>query len=199
MLPGTKLRAHGPLLITHWGMSGPAILKLSSRAARLLAEQHYQHPLAVNWAGGQTADEVVAHLQELLSQQSARLIDNVRPYDLQSRLWDYLLCKNQLQGKRCSELGRKQLNRLAETLTNDTYAITGRSHYKEEFVTCGGVDLAAVDRRTLRYTAPHTAPIRNLYFAGEVLDVDGITGGYNLQAAWTTATIVARGICNNTD
>ena len=194
LLPGTKLRSQGPLLITHWGMSGPAILKLSSRGARLLAERHYQHPLVVNWVGGRTANEVLEQLQGMLVQQSGKLIDNVRLYDLQSRLWDYLLRKTSLLGKRCSEVGRKQLNRLAETLTNDTYAIAGRSHYKEEFVTCGGIDLSCIDRRTLQYTSPHSAPVSNLYFAGEVLDVDGITGGYNLQAAWTTATIVARGI-----
>lgn len=197
MLPGTKLRAEGALLITHWGMSGPAILKLSSRGARVLAEKEYRHPLAVNWVGGRKTEEVLQHLQESITKQSAKLIDNVRPYDLQNRLWDYLLGKIALRGKRCNELGRKQLNRLAELLTNDTYAISGRSHYKEEFVTCGGVDLTAIDRRTLRYTEPINANIKNLYFAGEVLDVDGITGGYNLQAAWTTGTIVARAIASS--
>lgn len=197
MLPGTKLRAEGALLITHWGMSGPAILKLSSRGARVLAEKEYRHPLAVNWVGGRKTEEVLQHLQESMAKQSAKLIDNVRPYDLQNRLWDYLLGKIALRGKRCNELGRKQLNRLAEVLTNDTYTISGRSHYKEEFVTCGGVDLSAIDRRTLRYTEPINANIKNLYFAGEVLDVDGITGGYNLQAAWTTGTIVARAIASS--
>ena len=196
-LPGTKLKAQGPLLITHWGMSGPAILKLSSRGARLLAENQYHATLAVNWVGGRTAEEVAAHLQENFSQQTARLIDNVRPYDLQNRLWDYLLDKVGLRGRRCGEAGRKQLNRLAELLTHDQYTIQGRWHHKEEFVTCGGVELSAIDRKTLRYTAPLNVPITNLYFSGEVLDVDGITGGYNLQAAWTTATLVARGIANS--
>ena len=195
-LSGTKLKAQGPLLITHWGMSGPAILKLSSRGARLLAENQYHAPLAVNWVGGRTAEEVASYLQETFSRQTARLIDNVRPYDLQNRLWDYLLDKVELRGRRCGEAGRKQLNRLAELLTHDQYTIQGRWHHKEEFVTCGGVVLSAIDRKTLRYTAPLNVPIPNLYFAGEVLDVDGITGGYNLQAAWTTATLVARGICN---
>lgn len=196
-LPGTKLKAQGPLLITHWGMSGPAILKLSSRGARLLAENQYHATLAVNWVGGRTAEEVAAHLQETFSRQTARLIDNVRPYDLQDRLWDYLLDKVGLRGRRCGEAGRKQLNRLAELLTHDQYTIQGRWHHKEEFVTCGGVELSAIDRKTLRYTAPLNVPITNLYFSGEVLDVDGITGGYNLQAAWTTATLVARGIANS--
>ena len=196
-LSGTKLKAQGPLLITHWGMSGPAILKLSSRGARLLAENQYHAPLAVNWVGGRTAEEVASYLQETFSRQTARLIDNVRPYDLQNRLWDYLLDKVELRGRRCGEAGRKQLNRLAELLTHDQYTIQGRWHHKEEFVTCGGVELSAIDRKTLRYTAPLNVPITNLYFSGEVLDVDGITGGYNLQAAWTTATLVARGIANS--
>ena len=196
-LSGTKLKAQGPLLITHWGMSGPAILKLSSRGARLLAENQYHATLAVNWVGGRTAEEVAAHLQETFSRPTARLIDNVRPYDLQNRLWDYLLDKVGLRGRRCGEAGRKQLNRLAELLTHDQYTIQGRWHHKEEFVTCGGVELSAIDRKTLRYTAPLNVPITNLYFSGEVLDVDGITGGYNLQAAWTTATLVARGIANS--
>ena len=196
-LPGTKLKAQGPLLITHWGMSGPAILKLSSRGARLLAENQYHATLAVNWVGGRTAEEVASYLQETFSRQTARLIDNVRPYDLQNRLWDYLLDKVGLRGRRCGEAGRKQLNRLAELLTHDQYTIQGRWHHKEEFVTCGGVELSAIDRKTLRYTAPLNVPITNLYFSGEVLDVDGITGGYNLQAAWTTATLVARGIANS--
>ena len=196
-LSGTKLKAQGPLLITHWGMSGPAILKLSSRGARLLAENQYHATLAVNWVGGRTAEEVASYLQETFSRQTARLIDNVRPYDLQNRLWDYLLDKVGLRGRRCGEAGRKQLNRLAELLTHDQYTIQGRWHHKEEFVTCGGVELSAIDRKTLRYTAPLNVPITNLYFSGEVLDVDGITGGYNLQAAWTTATLVARGIANS--
>ena len=196
-LSGTKLKAQGPLLITHWGMSGPAILKLSSRGARLLAENQYHATLAVNWVGGRTAEEVASYLQETFSRQTARLIDNVRPYDLQNRLWDYLLDKVGLRGRRCGEAGRKQLNRLADLLTHDQYTIQGRWHHKEEFVTCGGVELSAIDRKTLRYTAPLNVPITNLYFAGEVLDVDGITGGYNLQAAWTTATLVARGIANS--
>lgn len=193
-LPGTKLRSEGPLLITHWGMSGPAILKLSSRGARVLSECSYKHPLLVNWVGGRNTDEVYMRLQETMSRQPAKLADNVKPYDLQTRLWNYLLDKVGIRGRKCGEIGKKQLNKLAETLCNDIYHIAGRSHYKEEFVTCGGVDLSAIDKKTLRYMAPCQSPVRNLYFAGEVLDVDGITGGYNLQAAWTTATIVANGI-----
>lgn len=188
-IPGTKMRADGPLLITHWGMSGPAILRLSSYAARHLAEAGYRAPLSVNWTGETNADSVRQHLTAILAESSAKLIDNVRPYGLQSSLWSYLLAKSQLAGKRCGELGKKNLNRLVELLTNDQYRIDGRSHYKDEFVTCGGIPLTEVDPHTLesRHT-PH------LYYAGEVLDIDGVTGGFNFQAAWTTAFAVAKGI-----
>lgn len=188
-IPGTKLRTEGALLITHWGMSGPAILKLSSHAARHLAEAGYHSPLAINWTGESNAETVRSDVSTLLQQNQSKIIDNVRPYSLQSRLWVYLLTKVGIAGRRISEIGKKQLNRLVELLTNDQYTISSRCHYKEEFVTCGGIPLSAVNPATLedRSTA-------HLYYAGEVLDIDGITGGFNLQAAWTTADAVARGI-----
>jgi hypothetical protein len=189
-IPGTKLKADGPLLITHWGMSGPSILKLSSYAARYLAEQNYQAPLSVNWTGETNAEKVRETLVEIMENQSdKRLIDNIHPYDLNARLWQYLLHKIQLDGKRIGDIGKKALNRIVETLTNDQYTIASRCHYKDEFVTCGGVPLDTINKHTLEsLTTPH------LYFAGEVLDIDGITGGFNFQAAWTTADAVARAI-----
>ena len=188
-LPATTFRAQGPLLITHWGMSGPAILKLSSYAARHLAEHHYQSPLCVNWTGETNIEEVTPHLTTLLEQNTAKLIDNLHPYSLQARLWSYLLDKAQLQGRRCGEVGKKGINRLVNLLTNDSYQIAGRSPYKDEFVTCGGIPLDTVDKTTLE---SKTTP--RLFYAGEVLDIDGVTGGFNFQAAWTTAYAVARGI-----
>lgn len=188
-IPGTKFRSQGPLLITHWGMSGPAILKLSSYAARHLAEADYQSPLLVNWTGETNAEVVRMQVVEAMNNGGQKLIDNVRLFGLQTRLWQYLLSKAQLQGKKCSEVGKKGINRLADLLTNDTYAIAGRSHYKDEFVTCGGVSLSDVDKVTLE--SKHHP---NLFYAGEVLDIDGITGGFNFQAAWTTAYAVACGI-----
>ena len=188
-LPATTFRAQGPLLITHWGMSGPAILRLSSYAARHLAEQHYQSPLCVNWTGETNIEAVRSHLTTLLEQSTAKLIDNLHPYSLQARLWSYLLDKAQLQGRRCGEVGKKGINRLVNLLTNDSYQIAGRSPYKDEFVTCGGIPLDTVDKTTLE---SKTTP--RLFYAGEVLDIDGVTGGFNFQAAWTTAYAVARGI-----
>lgn len=188
-IPGTKMRAQGPLLITHWGMSGPAILKLSSYAARYLADNDYQSPLLVNWAGETNAEEVHSHIINIIEDNPQKQIDNVRPYGLPSRLWDYLLAKASLKGNRCSELGKKGVNRLTDLLTNDVYAIASRCHYKDEFVTCGGISLDSVDKVTLE---SKTTP--NIFYAGEVLDIDGITGGFNFQAAWTTAWAVAKGI-----
>lgn len=188
-LPSTPFRAQGPLLITHWGMSGPAILKLSSHAARHLAAQYYQSPLCINWTGETNTEAVRLHIVYIIEQNAQKLIDNTRPYPLQARLWDYLLQKAQLQGKRCNELGKKGLNRLVNLLTNDTYQIEGRSPYKDEFVTCGGIPLDAVDKTTLQ-----SKQTPRLYYAGEVLDIDGVTGGFNFQAAWTTAYAVAKGI-----
>lgn len=190
MLPGTKLRAEGPLLITHWGMSGPAILRLSSYGARLLAEQGYRHPLSVNWTGTTDA-EVSTCLQQLLSASRQRQVASDHPFGLSQRLWNYLLQKALPQKQHCrwSELSKKDINRLVNVLTNDLYEISGRAAFKDEFVTCGGVALSGVNPSTLESrVAPH------LYFAGEVLDIDGVTGGFNFQAAWTTARVVAESI-----
>ncbi|MBQ9640212.1 MAG: aminoacetone oxidase family FAD-binding enzyme [Bacteroidaceae bacterium] len=188
-IPGTKFRAEGPLLITHWGMSGPAILKLSSYAARYLAEHAYQAPLSINWTGETNTELVRTHIIYILRENEAKTLAGVRPYSLNARLWHYLLAKIGLGDRRCREIGPKQLSRLTELLTNDQYRISGRYHYKEEFVTCGGIPLDTVNSHTLE---SKQAP--RLYYAGEVLDIDGITGGFNFQAAWTTADAVARGI-----
>jgi predicted Rossmann fold flavoprotein len=188
-IPATSFRSQGALLITHWGLSGPAILKLSSYAARHLAEQKYQSPLRINWTGETDAEAVRLHITYILEQNAQRLIDHAKPYGLQTRLWTYLLSKVELQGKRCNELGKKGLNRLVELLTNDTYTIAGRSPYKDEFVTCGGISLSSINSNTLE-----SKHYPRLYFAGEVLDIDGVTGGFNFQAAWTTAYTVASAI-----
>lgn len=188
-IPGTKFRAQGPLLITHWGMSGPAILKLSSHAARHLATCGYHSPLLVNWTGESNADTVRQHLQSLMRTHPQKLLTSIHPYGLQNRLWAYLLTKAGLQDKRCNELGKKGTNRITDMLTNDTYTINGRGTHKDEFVTCGGIPLDSIDKLTLE--SKHTP---RLFYAGEVLDIDGITGGFNFQAAWTTAYAAAKGI-----
>ena len=193
LMPGTKLRAEGPLLITHWGMSGPAILKLSSYGARLLAEQQYRCPLAVNWTKRRDT-EVLAVLDEMTIRLDRKQLKTVAPCGLPSRLWVYLVekCLGERSNGRWGSLNKKELNRLANLLSGgDSYQITGRAAFKDEFVTCGGVALSAVNPATLE-----SRHLPHLFFAGEVLDIDGITGGFNFQAAWTTAYTVARSIHN---
>lgn len=187
-IPATKYQAEGPLLITHWGVSGPAILKLSSHAARHLADCQYRAPLAINWLQWHEAD-IQSTLYDISHRQPQKQLTTYNPFGLQQRLWGYLLEKalGQRATLRWCELNKKDVNRLVNTLMNDTYQIAGRAAFKDEFVTCGGVSLKAVNPSTLE-----SRHVPHLYFAGEVLDIDGITGGFNFQAAWTTAYTVAR-------
>lgn len=200
-LAGTKMKASGPLLITHWGMSGPAILKLSSHAARHLSEQQYKGQLIINWLGDRKEEEVRAELETLLQHNPQKQIGTLHLSSRQAlksgatspittRLWHFLLSASGIAPeRRCAEVGHKQLNRLVTSLTANVYSITGQSRFKEEFVTCGGVALDNVNPNTLE-CRQHPA----LYFAGEVLDVDAVTGGFNLQAAWTMGFCVATAI-----
>ena len=189
-IPGTKFKSNGPLLITHWGMSGPAILKLSSHAARELHEHNYQMPLAVNWTSLKEP-AIQQELREIIIRHPQKQIATIRPFGLPSRLWDYLVAKTlgERAQNRWQNLNQKELNRLTNALCNDQYQIVGRSAFKDEFVTCGGIDLSGINPNTLE---AKTLP--QLYFAGEVLDIDGITGGFNFQAAWTTAYVVSMAI-----
>lgn len=186
-LVGTKLSAFGPLLITHWGVSGPAILKLSSYAARILAENDYKAQVAINWFGQANEAEVMRIITEIAEQNQKKLVSSVWPERFNNRMWCYLIDACGLrQDMRWGELGKKGLNKLVALLTNHTLNIVGKNKYKEEFVTCGGVALSNVNSSTLESKKhPH------LYFAGEILDVDAITGGFNLQAAWTMGYVVA--------
>ena len=189
-LVGTKFKASGPLLITHWGMSGPAILKLSSYAARDLAENEYSATLSVNWFGDAGEQDVRDRILSLSKDNPQKQILNSHPSELPSRLWAYMITKAGIrEDTRWAELGSKGMNRLVNTLINDEYQIRGKSRFKEEFVTCGGVALSNINLNTLE---SKTHP--GLYFAGEVLDVDAITGGFNLQAAWSMGYTVARSI-----
>lgn len=189
-LIGTKFRGQGPLLITHWGASGPAILKLSSMAARHLADNNYTATLAINWMGEMNDNETAAAIQRMATANLNKQLQNIYPTVLNARLWQYLLTKAGLNpAARWSELGRKQTNRLANTLINDQYLITGKNKHKEEFVTCGGIALSNLNPHTLECKT-HSG----LYFIGEVTDVDAITGGFNLQAAWTMAYVAAKNI-----
>ena len=194
-IPGTNFKASGPLLITHWGMSGPAILKLSSYAARELHDHQYQMPLAVNWCSEKDA-AVQQELQSIIAQHPQKQLATIRPFNLPSRLWSYLLEKTlgERAQYRWQHLTQKDLNRLTNCLCNDGYQIAGRAAFNDEFVTCGGVSLTAVDPNTLE-----SKHLPRVFFAGEVLDIDGVTGGFNFQAAWTTAYVVAQAIARHAD
>ena len=185
---GTKLKSSGPLLITHWGMSGPAILKLSAHGARILSDMQYTFTAQVNWISITNNEEVAEALRALADEHSKKYISNIKPFGLPTRLWDYILVKCEISlEKPWGEIGKKQINKLVTHLTNDIYNVKGKTTFKEEFVTCGGVSLESIDMNTMQ-----SRHVPNLYFAGEVMDIDGITGGYNFQAAWTTAFIAGK-------
>jgi len=187
-IQGTKLKSEGPLLITHWGMSGPAILILSAHGARLLSEKDYHFKVQINWVHEVNNEMVKQELDEIIQKHPKKILGNFRPYLLPERLWLYILEKCDLSpDKKWSELAKKAINKLVNALTNDLYEVKGKTTFRDEFVTCGGVSQESVDFNTMQ-----SRVIKNLYFAGEVLDVDAITGGYNFQAAWTTGFIAGR-------
>ena len=187
-IQGTKLKSDGPLLITHWGMSGPAILKLSAFGARILGEMNYEFKTQVNWINVQNTDLVLSGLKAIAGDHPNKILSNFRPYMLRERLWHYLIERCGLSKQSTwGQTGKKALNKIVNILTNDIYEVSGKTTFKEEFVTCGGVSLESIDFKTMQ---SKTCP--NLYFAGEVMDIDGITGGYNFQAAWTTAFVAGK-------
>lgn len=186
-LKGTGFRSTGDLLITDWGLSGPATLKLSSHAARHLAGNGYKATVSVNWTG-KNEEETRADLRAMTMSGSHKQLGSVHPDNIPSRLWKHLLSRAGVStGTKCAELGKKQLSSIVTALACDNYEICGRAKFKEEFVTCGGIALSAVRQDTLE---SKTNP--GVFFAGEILDIDAITGGFNLQAAWTTAFVAAR-------
>lgn len=187
-LKGDKLQAEGPLLITHWGMSGPAVLRLSAWGARWMADRQYRFVAIVNWLGDAAEEPLRQYLMAQRKDIAKRQIANRNPFGLPERLWDFLCQKSEIApDKIWGELTNKDLNRLLNALIYDEYAVSGKTTFKDEFVTCGGVSLRSIDMRSMQSKA---AP--GLYFAGEILDIDGITGGFNFQAAWTTGWIAGR-------
>jgi predicted Rossmann fold flavoprotein len=185
---GSKLQSSGPLLITHWGMSGPAILKLSAFGARELHDMDYNFKVLVNWTGERTEQEVRDILKNVEGDHGMKKIRNVNPFELPGRLWEFLVNKLELGDEMIwQNMGKKNINRLVYLLTNDEYQVEGKTTFKEEFVTCGGISLQDVDMKTMQ-----SRKSQNLYFAGEVLDIDGVTGGFNFQAAWTTGFIAGK-------
>ena len=183
---GTKLESTGPLLITHWGMSGPAVLRLSAWGARVVQGMGYQFTLQLHWLGGMGEDEARTAMAD--EDHQRKQAQNANPFTLPRRLWEFLLAKADIPlEKTWGDVGKHDRNRLVDLLTNDRYAVAGKTTFKEEFVTAGGVSLEDVDPDTLQ-----SRMVPGLYFAGEVLDIDGITGGFNFQAAWTTGYLAGR-------
>ena len=180
-----KLEQSGPMLITHWGLSGPAILKLSAWGARSLARMGYRFELRVNWLGDASADSVRSTLNDQKRDLSRRSVRTLCPFPLPKRIWERLTgAAGIATGSQWAQLGKAQMNALVEQLVDSRFHVTGKSMNKEEFVTCGGVSLREVDFKRME-----SKLVPGLHFAGEVLDIDGVTGGFNFQAAWTTGRI----------
>jgi predicted Rossmann fold flavoprotein len=187
-VPGTRLRERGALLVTHWGLSGPVILRLSAWGARTLHALDYKFPLHLNWLPHLDAEAIAAELQSRRNRQPARLVVNMPIPPLPARLWGPLVLAGGVEREtRWAALSRPAQHRLVEQLIRTTLPVTGKSLNKEEFVTCGGVRLSEVHFKTME---SRICP--GLHFAGELLDIDGVTGGFNFQAAWTTGWLAGR-------
>ena len=188
-LVGSGFSAQGILLMTDWGISGPATLKLSSYAARELAQSSYKGEVVINWLGADTA-EAHSWTLEASSTQGRRQLSGFRPAALSDRLWEHILKRAGVdRTRRWAEINKDERLRLEHALTDDRYPVNGRARFKEEFVTCGGVSLDSINIRTLE-----SESVPGLFFSGEVLDIDAITGGFNLQGAWSTGYMAAIGI-----
>ncbi len=189
-VPAAKLFERGPLLVTHWGLSGPAILKISAWGARVLHDLNYQFPLLVNWLPGSNAEKIIRDFQARRESAGAKLLVNVPLFPLTARLWEQLvLAAGIARETRWSALPRQQAHALARQITRTEFFVTGKSLNKDEFVTCGGVKLGEVDFRTME-----SKICPGLFLAGELLDMDGVTGGFNFQAAWTTGYIAGQAL-----
>ena len=186
----TKLSSTGPLLITHWGMSGPAILKLSAWGARILFEKSYQFTIFVNWLNDIETDQCEKILKDLKQEHAKKAVSKKSPFEFPNRLWESLvLASGILEETKWSDLTKVQLQNLANQLTNASFQVNGKSTFKEEFVTSGGIDLKEINFKTMESKIHE-----NLYFSGEIVDIDAITGGFNFQNAWTSGFIVANAI-----
>ncbi|MFZ4679582.1 MAG: NAD(P)/FAD-dependent oxidoreductase [Flavobacterium sp.] len=184
---GSKLEASGPLLITHWGMSGPGILRLSAWGAIILAEKKYQFVIEINWLNDVTFDEAMETLKELKQEHAKKVVSKKSPFEFPNRLWESLVIASEIDSERkWADLSKKQLTDLANQLTNGEFQVNGKSTFKEEFVTAGGIDLKEINFKTMESKLHE-----NLFFAGEIVNIDAITGGFNFQNAWTSGFIVA--------
>lgn len=189
----SKLEASGPLLITHWGMSGPGILRLSAWGARELADKKYQFAIRVNWLNEVTLEEAEEKLKELKLEHSKKAVSKKSPFEFPNRLWESLVFASEISEEtKWADLTKKQVQNLALQLTQGEFQVNGKSTFKEEFVTAGGIDLKEINFKTMESKIHE-----NLFFAGEIINIDAITGGFNFQNAWTGGFIVAEAIKNN--
>jgi predicted Rossmann fold flavoprotein len=191
-IPGTKpnqnLSQTGPLLIAHWGLSGPAVLKTSAWGARFLHDRGYKTPIRVNWLPDFSPEELRSRLQDLRQDNARKAIGSFSPFGFSRRLWLYLLDRAGLEVQlQWAQLPKDKINRLVELLTQCDFEVTGKGQFKDEFVTCGGVRLKDVN-----FTTMESRVCPGLFLAGEILDVDGVTGGFNFQNAWTTGWIAGQ-------
>lgn len=192
-ISGSAFQSRGPVLITHWGFSGPAVLKLSAFEARKLNELNYKYSVIINWLPDFSEESLRMYLQEYRNGAGAKFLLSKCPFDLPKRFWEYLLDKSEILPQvKWSELSKKNQNKLINNLICDIYEAEGKTTFKEEFVTCGGVSLDSVIKDTME-----SKTCKNLYFAGEVLNIDGITGGFNFQAAWTTGWLAAKAMSDS--
>jgi predicted Rossmann fold flavoprotein len=188
-IPELKLENSGPLLITHWGFSGPSILRLSSFGARSIADKNYQFDVVISWLNDKKEESCRNELMNIKAANPNRQVNNLFPFKLPARLLDYIFDKSAINPKlNWAEISKEQVNKLVQVLLYDTYAVEGKTSFKEEFVTCGGVNLNEIDFKNMQ-----SRKVKGLHFAGEVLDIDGITGGFNFQAAWTTGFLAGVG------
>ena len=186
----TKLESSGPLLITHWGMSGPGILRLSAWGARILAEKKYQFILQVNWLNDITFEETLEKLKELKQEHSKKAVSKKSPFYFPNRLWESLVLASSIETEtKWADLTKIQIINLANQLNNGEFQVNGKSTFKEEFVTAGGIDLKEINFKTMESKLHE-----NLFFAGEIVNIDAITGGFNFQNAWTSGFIVAEAV-----
>jgi predicted Rossmann fold flavoprotein len=189
-IAGTALTQSGPLLITHWGLSGPAILKLSAWGARVLHDQQYRAQVIIDWLPDRREDDVRQTLQAIKSDQPRKTIGSSSPFGLSARLWLSLIGAVGLDAdRRWTEASKRHLAALIDQLKRGEYDVQGKGEFKEEFVTCGGVNLDEINFKTME-----SRVCAGLYFAGEILDIDGLTGGFNFQAAWTTGWLAGRAL-----
>ncbi len=193
-LNGETFYEQGPVLVTHWGLSGPAIIRLSARAARALAEGEYNAKLFINFLPDHNTESVQQIFREWKEKHPRRTVSLHSPFDLPKSFWQQVLEGGgvALSSKNYSDLSKQDMNSLAQTLTAKAFEVTGKGRFKDEFVTCGGVRLSEVNFKTME-----SKICPGLYFAGEVLDIDGLTGGYNFQCAWTTGWLAAGGIAES--